>query len=238
MRDLWISSGNTQGANVRVLNASFGGGAFAQSFQDSVGALNASGILFVAAAGNVDNGTREPNNDLVPHFPANFNAPNIISVAATNSLDAVASFSHFGGTTVDLGAPGVDILSTTPPCSAPGPNCDPDFTTVATQDTYTFFSGTSMAAPQVSGSAALLWAQNPNLTVAQVKSLLVYNGQVQSSLVDKSLSGRRLHVGNAFTSLQEADAVAPGTVSNLQITSQTGRTINLSWRGWRFGGVV
>ncbi len=229
MRDLWISSGNTQGANVRVLNASFGGGAFAQSFQDSVGALNASGILFVAAAGNVDNGTREPNNDLVPHFPANFNAPNIISVAATNSIDAVSFFSHFGGTTVDLGAPGENILSTTPPCSAPGPNCDPDFTTVATQDTYTFFSGTSMAAPQVSGSAALLWAQNPNLTVAQVKSLLLYNGQVQQSLVDKSLSGRRLHVGNAFTSLQEADAVAPGTVSNLHIDAQTGRTITMSW---------
>jgi subtilisin family serine protease len=229
MRDLWISSGNAQGANVRVLNASFGGGAFAQSFQDSVSALNASGILFVAAAGNVDNGTREPNNDLVPHFPGNFNASNIISVAATNSVDAVSSFSHFGATTVDLGAPGENILSTTPPCSAPGPLCFPDFTTAATQDTYTFFSGTSMAAPQVSGAAALLWAQNPNLTVAQVKSLLLYNGEVQSSLVNKSLSGRRLHVGNAFTSLQEADAVAPGTISNLAITSQTGRTINLSW---------
>ncbi len=97
MRDLWISSGNTQGANIRVLNASFGGGFFAQSFQDSINALNSSGILFVAAAGNVDNGTREPNNDLVPHFPANFNAPNILAVAATNQSDNIPSFSHFGG---------------------------------------------------------------------------------------------------------------------------------------------
>jgi len=235
MRDLWISSGNTQGANVRVLNASFGGGAFAQSFQDSINALNTSGILFVAAAGNVDNGTREPNNDLVPQFPANFAAPNIISVAATDPVDAIPDFSHFGATTVDLGAPGESVLSTTPPCSNPGPfpffPCDPDFPSspTPTQDTYSFFSGTSMATPQVSGSAALLWAQNPNLSVAQVKSLLLYNGQVQSSLVNKSLTGRRLHVGNSFQSLQEADAVAPGTVSNLQITSQTGRTVNLSW---------
>ena len=235
MRDLWISSGNAQGANVRVLNASFGGGAFAQSFQDSINALNSSGILFVSAAGNVDNGTKEPNNDLVPHFPANFNAPNIISVAATNQTDNIPLFSHFGATTVDLGAPGEAILSTTPNCTDPGPfpdhPCDFDFPVGAspTQDTYTFFSGTSMAAPQVSGAAALLWAQNPNLTVAQVKSLLLYNGDVQNSLVNKSLSGRRLNVANAFTSLQEADAVAPGTVSNLQITSQTGRTINMSW---------
>ncbi len=125
MRDLWVSSGNTQGANVRVLNASFGGSAFAQSFVDSINALNTSGILFVTAAGNIDNGTIEPNNDLVPHFPANFNAPNILSVAATNQADNVASFSHFGATSVDLGAPGDSILSTTPNCINPGPIPEP-----------------------------------------------------------------------------------------------------------------
>ena len=112
---------------------------------------------------------------------------------------------------MDLGAPGQDIMSTTP------------------GNTYQEFSGTSMAAPHVSGSAALLWAQNPNLTVQQVKSLLLNNGDVQSSLVNKSLTGRRLNVANSFQSLQENDTTAPGSVTNLQITSQTGRTINLSW---------
>ena len=114
MRNLWETSNHTKGANVRVLNASFGGGSFSQPFVNAINAANTAGILFVAAAGNVDNGTREPNNDLVPHFPSSFDAPNIIGVAATNQADGLASFSHFGATTVDIAAPGVGILSTTP----------------------------------------------------------------------------------------------------------------------------
>ena len=114
MRSLWNSSGHTKGANIRVINASFGSGAFSQQLLDAMNALNNENILVVAAAGNVDIGTLEPNNDLVPHFPSNFDLPNVIAVAATNQADALTGFSHFGSTSVDIGAPGEDILSTTP----------------------------------------------------------------------------------------------------------------------------
>jgi subtilisin family serine protease len=233
MRNLWETTGHTKGANIRILNASFGGAGFTQSFLDSINALNAANILFVAAAGNTpDDGTREPNNDLVPHYPSNFNAPNVIAVAATDQSDALASsFSHFGGTTVDLGAPGDTILSTTPHCSNPGPPpkpCEPSFTD-PNGDTYSFFSGTSMSTPHVAGSAALLWSQNPNLAVAQVKNLLLLNGDVRPSLIDKTLTGRRLNIGNSFQSLAENDNINPGAVTNFHINSQNGRTLNLGW---------
>ena len=118
MRDLWIANGGTKGANIRVLNASFGGGGFSQMFEDAINQANNSGILFVTASGNIDIGTSIPNNDLVPHYPSSFNAPNIIAVASTNQTDAFSSsFSHFGATSVDLAAPGEAILSTTPKCT-------------------------------------------------------------------------------------------------------------------------
>ncbi|HZI49727.1 MAG TPA: S8 family peptidase, partial [Pyrinomonadaceae bacterium] len=180
MRHLWETTGHAKGANVRVLNASFGGGAFSQNFLDAVNQANAEGILFVAAAGNIDNGTTEPNNDLVPHYPSSFDAPNIIAVAATTQTDALTSFSHFGATSVDLAAPGNNILSTTP------------------ANTYSFFSGTSMSSPQVAGAAALIWAQNPNLTVQQIKNILLTNGDIVTGLIDKTLTGRRLNIGNSM----------------------------------------
>src|SRR6185369_119283 len=210
-----------------------GGGEFSQMFLDVVNSLNTAGeeILFVAAAGNIDNGTLEPNNDLIPHFPSNFNSPNLISVAATNQTDGLASFSHFGPTAVDLGAPGESILSTTPPCAVPGVDCDPDLPVGfgPTTDTYSSFRGTSMSTPFVSGSAALLWAQNPSLTAQQVKNLLLLNGDVVSALVDKTLTGRRLNIGNSFQAQATPDAVAPGTVGSFHINSQNGRVVNLGW---------
>jgi subtilisin family serine protease len=210
MRDLFVSSGGTKGANIRVLNNSYGGGGSSQASLDAINALNQSGILFVAAAGNAPE-SPEPNNDLVPHYPSSYDAPNVIAVAATDSGDNLATFSHFGAKSVDLGAPGVGILSTTP------------------SNTYSFASGTSMAAPHVSGAAALLLAANPNLTVQQLKALLLFNGDPLGSLNGMTLTGRRLNVANSIAAINSNDTVAPGTVTNLTAVSAGGRDINVGW---------
>ena len=210
MRQRWLDTSGMEGANVRVLNNSYGGSSFSQASMDAISALNTANILFVAAAGN-GNGN---NNDVSPHFPSSYDLPNVIAVAATDNSspnEQLAGFSNFGARSVLMGAPGVGILSTTP------------------NNTYSFLSGTSMATPHVSGAAALLLAQNPNLTVAQLRALLEFNGEPIAALTGKSVSGRRLNLANSLQALAENDVTPPGTVTAFQITSQTGRTVNLSW---------
>lgn len=214
MKDLFVSSGGTQGANVRVLNNSYGGGGFTQAFLDAIQSLNQSGILFVTSEGNEAKPLQDPNpgnTDLFPHYPSGYNSPNVVSVSATDSGDNLASFSNFGAQTATLGAPGFQILSTT------------------TNNTYTLFNGTSMASPHAAGAAALLLAQNPNLTVQQLKSLVTFNGDSVVALNGKTLSGRRLNVANSFQALAENDSTPPGTATNLHVNSQTGRQVNLGW---------
>ena len=211
MRDLWVSSGGTKGANLRVLNNSYGGGSFEQSFFDAINSLNQSGILFVAAAGNRDDPSDDGNNELVPHYPSSYPAPNVIAVAATTQSDDLASFSHFGIQSVQIGAPGAGILSTT------------------ANNTYTIFNGTSMSTPHVAGAAALLLAANPNLTVQQLKSLLIFNGDLVPSLAGKTLTGRRLNVANSFQAMAENDVTPPGTVVNFHLNFQNGRALNVGW---------
>jgi subtilisin family serine protease len=180
----YVTMERTQyGVNVRVINASWGGGDYGAAMQSAIQAANNAGILFVTAAGN--NGT---NNDTSAQYPANYAVPNVISVAATDQNDKLASFSNYGATTVDLAAPGVSIYSTVP------------------GNKYATYSGTSMATPYVSGVAALCWAVDPNATVAEVRNALLQGVDPVASLSGKLVSGGRL---DAYKTLELIEADMP-----------------------------
>jgi subtilisin family serine protease len=206
MKDLWVSSGGTKGANLRVINASYGGGGYSQASADAINALGQSGILFVAAAGNDGS-----NTDISANYPSNYGLSNVMSVASTTSADTLSGFSNFGLHTVTLGAPGSSVLSTLP------------------GNSYGILSGTSMATPHVVGSAALLCAANSSLTVTQLRALLAFNGDTVAALQGKSLSGRRLNVFKSLQAMSEGDTTAPGTVGGFQVSAQNGRSMTLSW---------
>ncbi|MEA2206045.1 MAG: hypothetical protein QOE77_2821 [Blastocatellia bacterium] len=205
MRERYLQSSGTYGANIRVLNNSYGGSGYSQITADAISALGQAGILFVAAAGN--DGT---NNDVAPHYPSSYSLPNMISVTATSSTDSQVF--NYGAHSVLIGAPGVGILSTTPGSTA-----------------YQSFSGTSMAAPHVSGAAALICAAFPNISLNQLRGALAFNGDLVPALQGKTLTGRRLNVKKSLDAIAEGDTTPPGTPAGFQITSQNGRTVNLSW---------
>jgi subtilisin family serine protease len=210
MRQLWESSGGTKGANIRVLNNSYGGGGFSQAELDAIRALSDAGILFVVAAGN-----EGAFNDLFPTYPTNYIAPNLISVAASGGGGIRASFSNYGEATVNVTAPGEYILSTTP------------------KNTYDFFSGTSMAAPHVSGSAALVCALSPSITMQKLRSVMMYSGYVapwQYVYVYPVSTGRAVDAGKALQSISSTDVTAPGVINNLNAhISDTFPSYTLGW---------
>lgn len=164
----------TGGANVRVMSNSWGGGGFSQAMLDEINKANANDILFVAAAGN-----SALNNDATPNYPSNYNAPNVVAVAATDNKDSLAYFSNYGKTTVDLGAPGVSVLSTIKGGS------------------YAYFDGTSMATPHVSGAAILILSKC-TLNTADLKANILNNVDLISSLSGKTVTGGRLNVNKAI----------------------------------------
>jgi thermitase len=164
----------------RISNNSWGGGGYSQALRDAINRADASGHLFVAAAGN--DGV---NNDATPHYPSSYSSANIISVAATDDEDALASFSNFGATSVDLAAPGVNIMSTLP------------------GNRYGSYSGTSMATPHVTGAAALIKSQNPGVSDAQLKDQILRFAEGKGNLEGRVATGGRL---NAYASLTQTAA--------------------------------
>ena len=171
------------GINVVATNNSWGGGGLSTALRDAIDAGAGAGILFVAAAGNESN-----NNDATPAYPASYTGTSVISVAATDRSNRLASFSNYGATGVDLAAPGVSILSTTP------------------NNSYASYSGTSMATPHVTGTVALLAAANPQATAAQIRTAILSSTTPVAGLTGKVATGGLL---NAAAALQALGAAAP-----------------------------
>jgi subtilisin family serine protease len=188
-------------ANVRVLSNSWGGDEFSQALLDEINAANDADMLVVAGAGN--NGF---DNDILPFYPASFDAPNVISVAATDSTDGLAWFSNYGASSVHLAAPGVDILSTTP------------------GNGYEFLSGTSMATPHVSGAAALVLSRC-DLDTAALKETLLGTVDPIASAAGITVTGGRLNVNSALHACTAPPEIPAGLTARGADTKVT-----LSWR--------
>jgi subtilisin family serine protease len=169
----------------RIISNSWGGIDFSQSLEDAINAANGVGVLFVVAAGNDGVDTDE-----TPTYPACYPCPNIISVAATDDNDQLASFSNYGTATVELAAPGVGIESTLPVTATAA------MTSEGLPTSYGQLSGTSMATPLVSGAAALALAQNPSLTVAQLKNQIIQRVDSKAQLAGIVQSAGRLDLYN------------------------------------------
>lgn len=187
---------------VVATNNSWGGGAFSDAMLAAIERANAKGVIFVAAAGN-----NSSNNDAVAHYPSSYDVPNIISVAATDRRDSLASFSNYGVKSVHVAAPGADIWSTIP------------------NSGYGLKSGTSMATPHVTGLVALLKARYPNLDAQGLKSRLIGSTQFVPQIQSTVKFGRI----SAASSLED-DEVAPATVQDVIILETGVKDLRVSWK--------
>jgi thermitase len=162
-----------QGA--KIVNCSFGASSKSSALQDAIEYAKEKDVLLVVAAGN-DGESLESH----PEYPASYTDGNIVTVAATTATDALADFSAYGATSVDLAAPGEGIFSTYPTSS------------------YRYLDGTSMAAPFVTAAAAMLRAKDPSLTYERLRSALLASVDVLPSLQGRTVTGGRLNLARAL----------------------------------------
>jgi subtilisin family serine protease len=214
----------------KIINLSWGDPAYgSQALRDAIASARDAGIIVVCACGNSDN-----DNDIAPLFPASFDLDNIISVAATTRNDVLASFSSYGATTVDLGAPGESIVSTWR----------------GSDNNYTVESGTSMAAPMVAGACALAWGRYPTETYQEIIQRILRNTDPLPALTGKCVTGGRLNVQRAlaapyFEPLHETICLLSTTNVAVSWPSEPGKSYqvqiksNLTTDAWQdIGGII
>jgi subtilisin family serine protease len=195
-----------------ILSNSWGGGGDSQAMRDAIAAARDAGIIVVFAAGNAST-----DNDVSPFYPAAHDADNLVAVTGTDSGDNQTY--NYGRDTVDLGAPGVDIYSTT----------------VSSDSSYGFKNGTSMACPHVAGALALVKAQFFSETYTQLIQRVLGTVDPLASLSSKCVTGGRLNVANALTNTPRPVAeftFGPRGAPPLSVTFTNhtlGATTNLTW---------
>jgi len=173
------------GLEIVATNNSWGGGGFSQALLDAIDRGGDADILFIAAAGNGGRDGVGDDNDVTPNYPSSYRCVRgrawdcVVSVAALTATGAKASFSNYGATSVDLGAPGSGVYST-----LPGKNGT---------SSYGAYSGTSMATPHVTGAAALYAASHPNATASEIRAALLGDAAPTPSLDGRTTTKGRLN---------------------------------------------
>jgi len=170
----YVAQMKRRGVNIVATSNSWGGGGYSRALRDAIAAQQ--DILFIVAAGN--DGT---NSDVIATYPANYDLPNVVAVAATTSADSLATFSQYGRHTVHVAAPGSAIYSTSP------------------GNSYATHSGTSMATPHVTGLAALIKAAKPTEDWRGIKNLLLTGGNPLPALAGKTVTGRQIDAYGSLT---------------------------------------
>ncbi len=160
----------------QISNNSWGGDPYSQAMYDAIRDARDEGHIFVAAAGNGNFIGLGVDNDATPFYPASYDLENIVAVAATDRNDQTAVFSNYGSASVDIGAPGVDILSTT------------------RGGGYGLSSGTSMAAPHVTGALSLVRDFDPTLSPQEIIDRVLFSADPIDSLDGITVTGGRLNV--------------------------------------------
>lgn len=188
---------------LRVTNNSWGNMPGGQLLLDAINAADAAGQLFVLAAGN-----NSWNIDMVPVYPPAFMTPNMITVAATDGRDLRASYSNFGAVTVQLGAPGSAIYS----CKPAG--------------LYQSLNGTSMAAPHVTGVAALAMGRFPHASARRIRQLILDSVEPIPSMLGRTSTGGRL---NAYLTLLNGDATPPAAITDFAVADTGSTALGLTW---------